>query len=136
MLALPNMSAYGALLGPDCAATTENLPPNDRGGATERYRALLEINNTIVITRPAQDELLHAVCEGLKRVVRFDLVGLVLYEPENDVLRVAALEGLHQTSHFGVGREVSKESPARWVFDHQRPILRQDLETERQYPAE
>jgi formate hydrogenlyase transcriptional activator len=136
MLGLSNTSAYGDQLGLDCAPTTENLPPNDRGGgAVERYRALLEINNTI-ITKLAQDELLHAFCEGLKRVVRFDLVGLVLYEPENDVLRVAALEGLHQTSHFGVGREVSKESPARWVFDHQRPILRQDLETERQYPAE
>ena len=134
MLGLPNTSAYGDLLG-DCAPTTENLPPNDRGGAAERYRVLLEINNTI-ITRLAQDEILHAICEGLKRVVRFDLVGLVLYEPENDVLRIAALEGPHQTKHFNVGVAVSRESPARWVFNHQRPILRQDLETERQYPSE
>ena len=101
----------------------------------ERRRTLLEINNAI-ITKLNQNELFHAICEALKRVVSFARVALILYDPAVEILRIAALEGPFRGENFAVGYEVGQESVSRWVFDHRRPLLRKDLETESQYPTE
>lgn len=91
--------------------TQKDGPP-----AVERPRlTLLEISNAI-ITKLTQGELLHAICEALKRAV--------------------ALEGPLQTTHFSVGVEVNKGILGWWVFEHQRAILRRNLEIERQTPLE
>ncbi len=101
----------------------------------ERWRTLLEINNAIITTL-GQKELLHAICEAVKRVVPFGRVALLLLEPASDVLRITALEGPFQGDNFAVGDEVGQNSVSRWVLDHRRPALRGDLETEAQYPTE
>jgi formate hydrogenlyase transcriptional activator len=119
----------------DGMPAVEHPQADERSKEGERYRTLLEINNAI-ITKLTQGELLHAICEALKRAVPFDSVGLLLHEPEGDVLRSVALEGPLQTTHFRVGVEVNKGTLGWWVFEHQRAILRRDLETERQTPLE
>jgi formate hydrogenlyase transcriptional activator len=101
----------------------------------ERRRTLLEINNAI-ITKLNQDELFHAICEALKRVVPYGRVALILRDPGTDILRIAALEGPLQGKNFAVGQEVSPESVSRWVIKHRQPLLRRDIESEWQYPTE
>ncbi|MBZ5561118.1 MAG: sigma 54-interacting transcriptional regulator [Acidobacteriia bacterium] len=101
----------------------------------ERWHTLLEINNAL-ITKLNQNDLFHAICEALKRVVPFGRVALILHDPATGVLRLVALEGPFRGENFAVGYEVGQESVSRWVFDHRRPLLRKDLETESQYPTE
>lgn len=119
----------------DGTPAVERPDADGRSKEGERYRTLLEINNAI-ITKLTQGELLHAICEALKRAVPFDSVGLLLHEPEGGVLRSVALEGPLQTTHFRVGVEVKKGTLGWRVFEHQRAILRRDLETEQQTPLE
>ncbi len=124
-LAIENMKAYeeiGAL-----NTTVVNT--------AERLRTLLEINNAI-ITKLTQTELFHAICEVVKRVVPFDRVSLILHERSSDELRIVAMEGPFVGQFFAVGHTLGRESLVRWVFDHQRPLLRKDLESERHYPTE
>lgn len=101
----------------------------------QRKRSLLEINNAI-ITKLSQNELFHAICEAVARVVPFTRVALNLRESATDVLRIVALEGRFRGEHFGVGDEVGPASVSGWVINHGRPLLRKDLETEWQYPTE
>jgi formate hydrogenlyase transcriptional activator len=102
----------------------------------QRKRTLLEINNAI-ITNLTKDTLHHSICEALRRVLPVDRASLSLYQPGRDTLRIVALERDWGLDYFGVGTELSrKDSHHGWVFDHQRPLLRRDLETEWQYPLE
>jgi formate hydrogenlyase transcriptional activator len=102
----------------------------------QRKRSLLEINNAI-ITKLTLDALHHAICEALRRVLPVDRASLALYQPDRDVLRIVALERDWHLDYFGVGTEMGlKDSHHGWVFEHQRPLLRRDVETECQYPIE
>ena len=101
----------------------------------EGHRTLLEINNAI-ITKLNRDELFHAICAAMKRVVPFDRVALILHEPEPDELRIAALEGPFQGRYFAVGQAVDPDSISRWVFDHRLAVLRRDLKAESQFSTE
>ncbi|MFB3922189.1 MAG: sigma 54-interacting transcriptional regulator [Terriglobia bacterium] len=123
-----------------CMAVCEDITERRRAeqalqNSEERRRTLLEINNAI-ITKLNQDELFHAICEALKRVVPFRGVALILHDPATDGLRLTAVEGPFRGENFTVGYEVGSKSVSRWVFDHCRPLLRKDLEAEWQYPTE
>jgi formate hydrogenlyase transcriptional activator len=100
----------------------------------ERYRTLLEINNAI-ITHLTPDALLRSVLEILRRVVPLNGALVTLYNPRKETFRYFAIESPNPTDHFQVGVEFDrKDTVAAWVFDHQRPVLRFDLEKEQQYP--
>ncbi len=100
----------------------------------ERWRTLLEINNAI-ITNLTQEALLHAVTESLRRVIPFDRAGFSLYVPERKTFRLLATESEFSSDYFRVGLELKRgEGISTWVFDHQQPVLRRDLEKEQQYP--
>ena len=100
----------------------------------ERWRTLLEINNAI-ITNLTQEALLHAVTESLRRVIPFDRAGFALYVPERKTFRLLATESEFSSDYFRVGLELRRgEGISTWVFDHQQPVLRRDLEKEQQYP--
>jgi formate hydrogenlyase transcriptional activator len=101
-----------------------------------RYRTLLEINNAI-ITNLTQQSLLHAISEALKPVVAFDRCAITLYQPANDTFRFLAVEGDLHSDHFRAGMEYARsETCVSWVFDHQRPLVRRDLEKEQEYANE
>ena len=101
----------------------------------QRKRSLLEINNAI-ITNLTERALLEAVSAALARVVDVDQAGLLLYEPSRDTFRILALAGL-DSAFFRSGFELDrKNSHSGWVFDHQRPLLIGDLETERRFPTD
>ncbi len=100
----------------------------------ERWRTLLEINNAI-ITYLTPGALLHAVTENLRRVVPFDRAGLSLYVAESETFRLLAMESELQSNSYWVGHESKRDEGLNtWVFDHQQPVLRRDLEKEQQYP--
>ena len=105
-------------------------------GREERWRTLLEINNAI-ITNLTQEGLLNSICEALQRVVPVYRAALTLYQPERGTLRILAASRDWSSDYFQVGAEMDRwESHSGWVFEHQRPLLRHDLESEWQYPIE
>jgi formate hydrogenlyase transcriptional activator len=102
----------------------------------ERNRSLLQINNAI-ITNLTQQALLHSISEALHRVISFDRCAITLYQPERDTFRFLAVEGDLRSDYFRAGLEDSHaETCVGWVFDHQRPLVRRDLEKEAQYANE
>ena len=115
----------------------ENPPSNDgAAAAAERYRTLLQINNAI-ISNLTQEALFQAIAQALRPVLPFDRTAIFLHDPKRDVLRLFVLESSMPSTYFTVGLEMPPgESHVGWVFQHGRPLLRQDLERERQYPME
>jgi formate hydrogenlyase transcriptional activator len=106
------------------------------GGREERWRTLLAINNAI-ITNLTQEGLLNAICEELQAVLPIHRAALTLYDPELDTLRILAVSRHWSSEYFRVGAEMHRtDSHSGWVFDHQQPLLRQDLETEPVFPIE
>jgi formate hydrogenlyase transcriptional activator len=102
----------------------------------ELNRSLLQINNAI-ITNLTQQALLHSISEALHPVISFDRCAITLYQPERDSFRFLAVEGELLSDYFQTGLEISRnETCGSWVFDHQRPLVRRDLEKEQQYPNE
>jgi len=111
---------------PDLAVKVEH--------AADRYRTLLEINNAI-IPNLSQDALLHAISETLRRVISLDGAAFTLYDPTRETFRFVAIEGALLSDYFRVGLEFGRqESISAWVFDHQHPVVRRDLEQEQHYP--
>jgi formate hydrogenlyase transcriptional activator len=101
----------------------------------QRKRSLLEINNAI-ITNLTERALLESVSAALARVVPVDQALLSLYEPSRDTFRILALESPGRSGFFRTGFELDrKNSHSGWVFDHQRPLLICDPETERRFPT-
>jgi formate hydrogenlyase transcriptional activator len=102
----------------------------------ERNRSLLQINNAI-ITNLTQQALLHSISETLHTVISFDRCAITLYQPGRGTFRFLAVEGDLLSDYFRAGLEHSHdETCVGWVFDHQRPLVRRDLEKEAQYANE
>ena len=102
----------------------------------EQNRTLLQINNAI-ITNLTQQALLHSISEALNPLISFDRCAITLYQPERDSFRFLAVEGELHSDYFRTGLELSRnETCGSWVFDHQRPLVRRDLEKDQQYPNE
>jgi formate hydrogenlyase transcriptional activator len=100
----------------------------------QRYRTLLEINNAI-ISHLTPEALLRSVSDILRRVVPYSGAALTIYNPTTKTFRYLAMEGAVPSDFFRVGLEFDrKQTISAWVFDHQRPVARQDLEKEQQYP--
>jgi formate hydrogenlyase transcriptional activator len=98
--------------------------------AEERIRILLEVNNSI-ITKLNQGQLLRAIGTALRGVLPFNRSAITLYVPERDALRIFAQNDEHASEFFSVGRELDRsDSHAGWAFDHQRPLIRRNLERE------
>ncbi|HSE89129.1 MAG TPA: sigma 54-interacting transcriptional regulator [Candidatus Binatia bacterium] len=103
----------------------------------ERLRTLLDINNAIV-TKLTREELFTAISEVLVRVIKFDRLALSIYDPEADVLRIVTYAGpYHRDDYTPIGRVLDlNDSPAGRAFLNQKPLLRRDLEAERQTSSE
>ncbi|HXP81108.1 MAG TPA: sigma 54-interacting transcriptional regulator [Verrucomicrobiae bacterium] len=100
----------------------------------QRYRTLLEINNAI-ITHLNPEDLLRSLSEILRHVVPFNGAALTLYNPNNKTFRYYAMEKAFQSDHFQVGIEFDRrQTISAWVFDHQKAVVRCDIEKEQQYP--
>lgn len=105
--------------------------------AEERQRLLLEINNAIIANLDRQS-LFHAIAQALKKVFSLDAAAICLRDPERDIFRLFALETPALSNYvFEVGKEFDqKDSHVGWVLETRKPLLRRDLERERQFPLE
>ncbi len=100
----------------------------------QRYRTLLEINNAI-ITHLTPEDLLRSLSDILRQVVPFNGAALTLYNPNTKTFRYYAMESAFQSDHFRVGIEFDRrQTISAWVFDHQRAVVRRDIEKEQKYP--
>jgi len=98
--------------------------------SAERNRTLLEINNALM-TNLTRESLLHSVSEILRRIVPLNGAVITLYNPKNDSFCYYAMESRPVLQFFQPGQEFSrKDTIASWVFDHQLPVMRHDLEIE------
>jgi formate hydrogenlyase transcriptional activator len=104
--------------------------------AEQRLRILLQVNNSI-ITKLSEGELLRAVCAALNGVLPFSRSAITLYVPERDTLRIFAQNDEYASEFFSVGRELDRrDSHAGWAFDHQRPLIRRNLDKESESSTE
>src|ERR1700739_1564974 len=104
--------------------------------AEQRLRILLQVNNSI-ITKLSEGELLLAVCAALNGVLPFSRSAITLYVPERDTLRIFAQNDEYAAEFFSVGRELDRrDSHAGWAFDHQRPLIRRNLDKESESSTE
>src|SRR5260370_508692 len=104
--------------------------------AEQRIRILLQVNNSI-ITKLSEGELLRAVCAALEGVLPFNRSAITLYVPERDTLRIFAQNDEYTSEFFSVGRELDRrDSHAGWAFDHQRPLVRRNLDRESESSTE
>jgi len=111
-------------------------PKPDEVKEAERYRTLLEINNALIANLTRED-LFRGIAEAVRRVVPFDRTAIFLHDPDKDVLKLFILESTLRSSYFAVGLEMAPgESHVGLAFQRREPLLRRDLERERQYPAE
>jgi len=102
----------------------------------ERYATLLEINRT-AITEPGLSEIFHGMCTAVRKVMPFDRAGLSLYAPEMKALKLAAHDGCGPDTFYRIGVRLDcKESHHGWVFEHQKPMVRRDLERELEFQVE
>ena len=102
----------------------------------ERRRALLEVNNAI-ITGLKREQLMKKVSEALRRLIAFDCLGVSVFDERKGKLVMIAVEGDVELKNFRVGWERSLEdSRSGEAFRTQRPLVRRDLTTERQYSSE
>ena len=96
-----------------------------------QHQALLEITESIATHRdlPA---LFHDLKERLPRLVNFDTLWLVLYEPARNVMRVHILETPSRAYVDFVERSI-QDAPAGWVWERQEALIISDLEQETRF---
>ena len=103
---------------------------------TARYSTLLEINRAAVTGRNL-NEIFKGTCGALKKVIPYSRMGLSLYTPEQKALTIIAAQGQGAESFYQVGLTLDcKDSHHGWVFQHQKPIVRRNLQRELQFKAE
>jgi len=102
----------------------------------QRYRTVRELNR-VAVTQPGVNEIFQGMCGALKKVMPYDRAGLSLYAPESGALKIAGINGCSPDSFYNVGLMLDrKETHHGWVFEHQKPIVRRDLQRELQFKIE
>jgi formate hydrogenlyase transcriptional activator len=98
-----------------------------------RSRTLLEINNAL-ITNLSEKALLQAIAKAMRGVVPLDGAAMTLYLPEKDAFRYLAVESHFTSGYFREGIEFDRKATASArAFDQQRPVVRQNLEVDREF---
>src|SRR6516165_10442580 len=96
-------------------------------------QALLEVSESIAEHRDLAG-LFHDLAERLHRLVSFEFLSLVLYDPVRKVMRLHVLESSGPTT-IQPGNELPvAESPGGWAWETQQPLVVNDLEQETRFP--
>ncbi len=101
----------------------------------DQLRLLLEVNNVVVSTLDLH-ELLGAISTCLRRVIQHDYASLALYEPENQQLRLHALDFAAGQGLMQEGMPVPVEDTAPGLaFSSRQPVLINQFDYQR-FPSE
>ncbi|HXJ32633.1 MAG TPA: sigma 54-interacting transcriptional regulator [Candidatus Eisenbacteria bacterium] len=104
----------------------------DLANLRERFQALLSVAESITSCREPED-LFARLAGELQRVVPFDFVGLMLYDPERDAVQPAVLE-TGRTPLVPRPEVVAADSPTRFVILSQQPLIIPDVAAETRWP--
>ncbi len=99
------------------------------------YEALFELAQSIS-GHSDLDSLCKALFRSLERVIKFDGLGLLLYDPASNALRVHALASTEPIADKGESILISPtdDSPAGWVWANQQPMVIPRLDQETRWP--
>jgi len=103
------------------------------GSLANRYEALLSVSRTIHSYRdPAK--LFRALANELKNAVRFDFIGLLLYDEPSNKVEMPVLEVVN-----GRGVDIrtdlrAEDTIAWWVYHHQKPVVISNAAEETRFP--
>src|SRR5712691_9106953 len=99
----------------------------------EQYQALLEVSEAIAVHRDLS-ELFRDLAKRLHRVVLFDHMRLLLYNPARHTMQLHVLE-TPQASELPPCSELPvDESPGGWVWQSQQPLVIPRVEDETRFP--
>jgi len=102
-------------------------------GECDRLRLLLEVSESIASHRDIAG-LFHDLAQRLPRIVPFDVINLVLYDPARDVMRLHALVA-PECNQTRPGLEFSlNETTTKYVWECQRPVVVDDVAAEPRFP--
>lgn len=99
----------------------------------ERYQALLEVAQAISAHRDL-DELFREIAQRLPRVVRVNFVGLSLYDPIKNIMRLHTVQANVPADLVGGHEESLDETPAGVVWQTQQSVLVPDIAAETRWP--
>ena len=103
--------------------------------AAEPYCTLLEVSESIALHRDLS-ALFHDLAQRLHRVVSFDYLNLLLYEPSRNTMRLHVLVSANGPDPDMPPLEFPpEESPSGWVFLHQEPLVISDIRQETRWPV-
>jgi formate hydrogenlyase transcriptional activator len=99
----------------------------------EQCLTLNEVSR-IIASRRNLPELLHDLAERLRRLLDFQYLSVMLYDPVQHMMRLHNLAGsprgpLRPGAEFAVA-----DIPSGWVWQHQQPLVISDLERETRFP--
>lgn len=99
----------------------------------EQYQALLEVGEAISAHRDIKT-LFTDLAKRLPSLTPFDVIGLILHDPEQNVMKAHVLESaLRKGCPEGLELPM-EESASAWVLKHQRPLVMPSLEKESLFP--
>jgi len=98
-----------------------------------QHRTLLEVSESIALHRDLK-ALLQDLAKRLPSVVPFEYIGLILHNPERNMMR-AYYVGTGDSESLPTGLELPvEESAGGWVFKTQKPLIVPRLEDEARFP--
>ena len=108
-------------------------PASDIPATPQQYCALLEVSEAIASHRDLS-ALFQDLARRLHRVVNFDFLALILYEPARGIMRLHILES-SIPPHAEVGLELPLgDTPAGHVVETQKPLVVQNIDEETRFP--
>src|ERR1039458_5628482 len=109
------------------------FPEPSNHGTVERYRALLQVSESIASDRDLP-ELFRSLAALLYRLVTFDFICLTLPDPARNVVRIHVLESSLPT-RIQPGLEIPMaETVRQLVWESQQPLVISDLEHDDRFP--
>jgi PAS domain S-box-containing protein len=103
------------------------------GSLASRYEALLSVSRTINSYRdPAK--LFRALANELKNAVKFNFLGLLLYNESNNKVEMPVLEVVNGRGVVIPEDVRAEDTIAWWVYHHQKPVVISSAAEEIRFP--
>jgi PAS domain S-box-containing protein len=113
--------------------STNGLPTESIGSLANRYEALLKASRAINSYRdPAA--LFPALANELKNAVRFDFLGLVLYDESHNEVRMPVLEVVNGPGVVMPADLRAEDTIAWWVYHNQKSVVISCAAEETRFP--
>jgi formate hydrogenlyase transcriptional activator len=99
------------------------------------YQSLLDVSKAILQHRDLAG-LFRDLSTGLRSILRFDFLNLVLHDAATNTMRLHILETASGAPAEAPQLELApEESPSGWVFLHQQPLVIPDVRLETRWPS-